>query len=47
MLFLMVECQLTRYRRGLPRGALGKNPPDNAGDMGSILCPGRTHMPSN
>ena len=47
MLFLMVECQLIRYRRGLPGGALGKNPPDNAGDMGSILGRGRSHMPSN
>ena len=33
-----------RYRRGLPGGALDKSP-DNAGDVGSILGLGRSHMP--
>ena len=30
---------------GLPGGAVVKNPPANAGDMGSIPDPGRSHMP--
>ena len=30
---------------GLPGGAVVKNPPANAGDMGSIPGPGRSHMP--
>jgi len=29
----------------LPGGAVGKNPPANARDMGSISGPGRFHMP--
>ena len=28
-----------------PGGAVVKNPPANAGDMGSIPGPGRSHMP--
>ena len=28
-----------------PGGAVVKNPPANAGDMGLILGPGRSHMP--
>ena len=31
-------------RRGFPGGAVVKNPPANAGDMGSIPGPGRSHM---
>ena len=31
--------------RDLPGGAVVKNPPANAGDMGSIPGPGRSHMP--
>ena len=30
---------------GFPGGAAVKNPPANAGDMGSIPGPGRSHMP--
>ena len=30
---------------GLPGGAEGKNPPANAGDMGSIPGPRRSDMP--
>ena len=26
-------------------GTVDKNPPTNAGDMGSIPAPGRSHMP--
>ena len=28
----------------LPGGSVDKNPPSNAGDMGSILGPGRSHI---
>ena len=30
-----------------PGGAVVKNPPANAGDMGSIPSPGRSHMPQS
>ena len=30
--------------RGLPGSSVVKNPPANAGDTGSILGPGRSHM---
>ena len=30
---------------GFPGGAVVKNPPANAGDTGSSLGPGRSHMP--
>ena len=30
---------------GFPGGAVVKDPPDNAGDKGSIPGPGRSHMP--
>ena len=30
--------------RGFPGGAVVKNPPANAGDMGSSPGPGRSHM---
>ena len=30
---------------GLPGGLMVKNPHVSAGDMGSILGPGRSHMP--
>ena len=37
-----------RYRKthlGFPGGAVVKNPPANARDMGSSPGPGRSHMP--
>ena len=34
-----------RKWRDFPGGAVVKNPPASAGDMGSIPGPGRTHMP--
>ena len=34
-------------RRGLPGGAVVKNPPAKAGDTGSSLGPGRSHMLRN
>ena len=30
---------------GFPGGTVVKNPPANAGDMGSSPAPGRSHMP--
>ena len=30
-----------------PGGSVVKNPPTKAGDMGSVLDPGRSHMPRN
>ena len=33
------------YIRDLPAGPVVKNPPANAGDMGSIPGLGRSHMP--
>ena len=30
---------------GFPGGAVVKNPPANAGDMGLSPAPGRSHMP--
>ena len=33
-----------RTEKDLPGGPVIKNPPDNAGDMGSILVSGRFHM---
>ena len=32
---------------GFPAGAVVKNPPANAGDMGSSPGPGRSHMPQS
>ena len=32
---------------GSPGGAVVKNPPANAGDMGSSPGPGRSHMPGS
>ena len=34
-----------KEKRGFPGGAVVKNPPANAGDMGSSPGPGRSHMP--
>ena len=34
-----------KRRRGFPNGSVVKNLPDNAGNMGSIPDPGRSHMP--
>ena len=33
--------------RDFPSGTVVKNPPANAGDMGSIPDPGRSHMPQS
>ena len=33
------------HYQGFPGGAVVKNPPANAGDMGSSPGPGRSHMP--
>ena len=36
---------LKTFRMDFPGGPVVKNPPANAGDMGSIPCPERFHMP--
>ena len=36
---------ITKRSRDFPGGTLVKNPPVNAGNMGSIPGPGRSHMP--
>ena len=36
---------LRKRQRDFPGGALVKNPPAKAADMGSSLGPGRSHMP--
>ena len=49
---LMVFCvcyrnkkKLFEKKRDFPGGAVVKNPPANAGEMGSSPGPGRSHMP--
>ena len=44
---LKIGCVMNRKEesRGFPGGAVVKNPPANAGDMGSSPGPGRSHMP--
>ena len=39
--------QIKGNLRGFPGGAVVKNPPANAGDMGSSPGPGRSHMPQS
>ena len=41
----MPEKSYIEWRKGFPGGAVVKNPPANAGDMGSSPGPGRSHMP--
>ena len=38
-------CLQGTYFRNFPGGTVDKNPPANAGNMGSIPGPGRFHMP--
>ena len=40
-----VQLEVRRSARDFPGGAVVKNPPANAGDMGSSPGPGRSHMP--
>ena len=42
---IMAILKKTRDNRDFPGGSVVKNPPANAGDMGSILGLGRSHMP--
>ena len=35
------------FMRDFPGGAVVKNPPASAGDMGSSPGPGRSHMPQS
>ena len=46
----MLEFRLLGFKsqeRGFPGGAVVKNPPANAGDMGSVPGLGRSHMPQS
>ena len=41
-----INCRTRKlWDRDFPGGAVVKNPPANAGDMGSSPGPGRSHMP--
>ena len=40
-----VNHTINHLTEGFPGGAAVKNPPANAGDMGSSPGPGRSHMP--
>ena len=39
------EVEKRPVRQDFPGGAVGKNPPANAGDMGSSPGPGKSHIP--
>ena len=42
------ECSIDKeWIRDFPGGTVVKNPPDNAGDTGSIPGPGRSHTPQS
>ena len=43
--FTAVEQNKEKRMGDFPGGAVVKNPPANAGDMGSCPGPGRSHMP--
>ena len=44
LLSLMVSAFKNQFSRDFPGDAVVKNLPANAGDMGSIPGPGRSHM---
>ena len=39
------KCEIEDVEEDFPDGVVVKNPPAHARDMGSILGPGRFHMP--
>ena len=41
----LMEFNIKLQQQGFPGGSVVKNPPANAGDMGSIPDPGRSHVP--
>ena len=41
----IADGNVKRYSQDFPGGAVVKNPPANAGDMGLSPGPGRSHMP--
>ena len=45
IVFLLSMCIFKYAHEDFPGGAVVKNPPANAGDMGSSPGPGRSHMP--
>ena len=44
-IIMLIEVNQKEKDRDFPGGAVVKNPPANAEDMGSSPGPGRTHMP--
>ena len=44
-IIILSEVSQKEKDRDFPSGAVAKNPPANAGDMGSIPGPGRSHVP--
>ena len=44
---IYILLHIQQIARGFPRGSVVKNPLANAGDMGSIPDPGRSHMLQN
>ena len=49
-IILLIRCDILGiriYLKGFPGGAVVKNPPANAGDMGSSPGPGGSHMPQS
>ena len=44
-LFMIKTLNKVGKKGDFPGGAVVKNPPANAGDMGSSPAPGRSHMP--
>ena len=45
LFYTEVRCFLMADHRGFPGCTVGRNPPSNARDMGSIPSPGRFHTP--
>ena len=44
-LIILHKFETKSWSVGFPVGTVVKNPPANAGDMGSSPGPGRSHMP--
>ena len=47
MTIIFINIRINQLKQGFPGGAVVKNPPANAGDMGSSPGPGRSHMPQS
>ena len=47
LLYIMTQMNLKNITLGFPDGAVVKNPPASARDIGSSPGPGRSHMPQS